>query len=215
MELSRPEYWSGQPFPSPGDFPNPGIEPSSPALQVDSLAAEPPGKSICTATAFIQISIVDIYLTVTAQNTHIFPPCPFITFCTRAFLPLFTTAGARFLECRANNHIYLFFQVFSGFLLLLNKTELISMTFKSPILPAFLSFAVSQQPHWLYVTFYHFTNKLHIVIHTVNLVPDYCNKVNIVIKWIFCLPNAYKSQIYTTFQCAMTSYLSKKCIYLT
>ena len=74
------------------------------------------------------------------------------------------------------------------------------MTFKSPILPAFLSFAVSQQPHWLYVTFfYHFTNKLHIVIHTVNLVPDYCNKVNIAIKWIFCLLNAYKSQVYTTF----------------
>ena len=36
--------WSGQPFPSPGDLPNPGIEPRSPALQVDSLPAEPPGK---------------------------------------------------------------------------------------------------------------------------------------------------------------------------
>ena len=44
MEFSRPEYWSGQPFPSPGDLPNPGIEPRSPALQVDSLLAEPPGK---------------------------------------------------------------------------------------------------------------------------------------------------------------------------
>ena len=43
-ELSRPEYWSGQPFPSPGDLPNPGIEPRSPALQVDALPAEPPGK---------------------------------------------------------------------------------------------------------------------------------------------------------------------------
>ena len=44
MEFSRPEYWSGQPFPSPGDRPNPGIEPSSPALQADSLPAEPQGK---------------------------------------------------------------------------------------------------------------------------------------------------------------------------
>ena len=44
VELSRPEYWSGWPFPSPGDLPNPGIEPRSPALQVDSLPAEPPGK---------------------------------------------------------------------------------------------------------------------------------------------------------------------------
>ena len=37
MEFSRPEYWSGQPFPSPGNLPNPGIEPRSPALQADSL----------------------------------------------------------------------------------------------------------------------------------------------------------------------------------
>ena len=44
MEFSRPEYWSGQPFPSPGDLPNPGIEPRSPALQVVSLPAEPQGK---------------------------------------------------------------------------------------------------------------------------------------------------------------------------
>ena len=37
MGFSRQEYWSGLPFPSPGDLPNPGIEPGSPALQVDSL----------------------------------------------------------------------------------------------------------------------------------------------------------------------------------
>ena len=41
MEFSRPEYWSGHPFPSPGNLPNPGIEMGSPALQVDSLPAEP------------------------------------------------------------------------------------------------------------------------------------------------------------------------------
>ena len=44
MELSRQEYWSGEPFPSPGDPPNPGTEPKSPTLQVDSLPAEPQGK---------------------------------------------------------------------------------------------------------------------------------------------------------------------------
>ena len=44
MELSRPEYWSGSPFPSPGDLPNPGNEPRSPALQADYLPAEPQGK---------------------------------------------------------------------------------------------------------------------------------------------------------------------------
>ena len=41
MEFSRTEYWSGWPFPSPGDLPNPGIEPRSPTLQADSLPAEP------------------------------------------------------------------------------------------------------------------------------------------------------------------------------
>ena len=43
MELSRPEYWSG--FLSPGDLPNPGIEPRSPAWPADSFPAEPPGSS--------------------------------------------------------------------------------------------------------------------------------------------------------------------------
>ena len=46
MEFSRKEYWSGLPFPSPGDLPNPGIEPRSPALQVGSLPYEPPGMFI-------------------------------------------------------------------------------------------------------------------------------------------------------------------------
>ena len=41
LEFSRQEYWSGLPFPSPGDLPNPGIEPGSPALQEDSLPSEP------------------------------------------------------------------------------------------------------------------------------------------------------------------------------
>ena len=44
MEFSRPENWSRQPVPSPGDLPNPGIEPGSPALQADALLSDPPGK---------------------------------------------------------------------------------------------------------------------------------------------------------------------------
>ena len=44
-EFSRQEYWSGLPFPSPGDLPEPGIEARSPALQADSLPSEPPGKT--------------------------------------------------------------------------------------------------------------------------------------------------------------------------
>ena len=45
MEFSRQEYWSGLPFPSPEDLPDPGIEPGSPALQADALPSEPQGKS--------------------------------------------------------------------------------------------------------------------------------------------------------------------------
>ena len=44
MGFSRQEYWSGLPFPSSGDLPNPGIESRSPALQGDSSLSEPPGK---------------------------------------------------------------------------------------------------------------------------------------------------------------------------
>ena len=47
-EFSRQEYWSGWPFPSPGYLLNPGVEPGSPALQVDSLPSEPPENLIIT-----------------------------------------------------------------------------------------------------------------------------------------------------------------------
>ena len=45
MGFSRQEYCNELPFPSPGDLPDPGIEPGSPTLQADSLPSEPPGKS--------------------------------------------------------------------------------------------------------------------------------------------------------------------------
>ena len=47
MAFSRQEYWSGLPFPSPGDLPDPGIEPWSPTLRADTLLSEPPGKPCC------------------------------------------------------------------------------------------------------------------------------------------------------------------------
>ena len=49
MEFSRQEYLSGLPCPSPGDFPDPGIEPRSPTFQADSLSSEPPGKSFSSS----------------------------------------------------------------------------------------------------------------------------------------------------------------------
>ena len=49
MEFSRRKYCSGLPFPSPGDLPDPEIEPRSPALQIDALPSEPPGRHVTCA----------------------------------------------------------------------------------------------------------------------------------------------------------------------
>ena len=49
MEFPRQEYWSGLPFPPPGDLPDPGIEARCPASQAVSLPPEPPGKLPCVA----------------------------------------------------------------------------------------------------------------------------------------------------------------------
>ena len=48
MKFSRQDYWSGLPFPFPGDLPDPGIKPGSPALQADSLPSELPGKPMAS-----------------------------------------------------------------------------------------------------------------------------------------------------------------------
>jgi len=51
MGFSRQDYWSGLPFPSPGDLPDPGIEPGSPTFLDDALTSEPPGKQ-CSRPGF-------------------------------------------------------------------------------------------------------------------------------------------------------------------
>ena len=53
MGFSKQEYWSGLPFPSPGDLPDPGIEPGSPTLQADALTFEPPGKPMTNIDSFV------------------------------------------------------------------------------------------------------------------------------------------------------------------
>ena len=52
MGFSRQDYWSGLLFLSPGDLPDPGIEPRSPALQADALTSEPPGKNVDSKNVF-------------------------------------------------------------------------------------------------------------------------------------------------------------------
>ena len=55
MGFSRPEYWSGQPFPSPGNLPDPGVEPRPPALRVDWLPAEPQANSKNTGVGSLSL----------------------------------------------------------------------------------------------------------------------------------------------------------------
>ena len=54
--FSRQEYWRGLPFPPPGDLPDPGIEPRSPAQQADSSASEPPGAPTVCEGPFILVT---------------------------------------------------------------------------------------------------------------------------------------------------------------
>ena len=64
--FSRQEYWGGLPFPSPGDLPNPGIEPGSPAVQADALPPEPPGKTHtildCCSITVVKIKTTEVLL---------------------------------------------------------------------------------------------------------------------------------------------------------
>ena len=52
--FSRQEYWSGLPFHSPGDLPDPGVEPGSPALQADALTSEPPRKPMTNLDSIVK-----------------------------------------------------------------------------------------------------------------------------------------------------------------
>ena len=71
MGFSRQEYWSGLPCPPPEDLPDTGTEPASPALQVDSLPTEPPGKPSITR----QPSTIRIYLLQTGNGFEVQSLC--------------------------------------------------------------------------------------------------------------------------------------------
>ena len=74
MGFSSQEHWSGLPFPSPGDLPNPGIEPRSPALPADSLPSEPPGKPQALGTPVISHTTLD-------PCDRSYPPLPHLQIC--------------------------------------------------------------------------------------------------------------------------------------
>ena len=62
MGFSRQEYWSGLPFPSPGDLPDPGIEPWSPALRADALTSEPQLTILFAEMAIVKASSIVLTL---------------------------------------------------------------------------------------------------------------------------------------------------------
>ena len=72
MGFSRQEYWSGLPFPSPGDLPNPGIEARSPALQADSLLSEPPGKLKGTCKGTFTCNLLPVKVSVCLISLYLF-----------------------------------------------------------------------------------------------------------------------------------------------
>ena len=76
MEFSKQEYWSAQPFPSPGDIPNQEIKSRSPALQADSLPYEPSGKPTkdCSVVALQSLSCVRLFMTPWTVATRLLCP---------------------------------------------------------------------------------------------------------------------------------------------
>ena len=76
MGFSRKEYWSGLPFPSSGNLPDPGIQRGSPVLQADSLLSEPPGKTLSVLEELFLYLVLDcmsVYV-YTATNQKKSPP---------------------------------------------------------------------------------------------------------------------------------------------
>ena len=71
--FSRQEYWSGLPFASPGDLPNPGIEPRSPALQADALSSEPPGKPMTNLDSILKSRDTTLPTKVRLVKAMVFP----------------------------------------------------------------------------------------------------------------------------------------------
>ena len=72
MEFSRPQYWTGSPFPSPGDLPNPGMEPRFSTLQEDSLPAKPQGKPKNTGVS--RLSLLQ-WIFPTQGSDQVLPHC--------------------------------------------------------------------------------------------------------------------------------------------
>ena len=117
LEFSRQEYWSGFPFSSPGDFPNPGIKSGYPVLQADSLPSEPPGKP-CVRKLRTTLSNLDI--TYFGRKNIIFMSLDTYVICTNCDrIKSVTICGSIYIHiCKfitkkqKNDNIYIFFVIF-------------------------------------------------------------------------------------------------------
>ena len=76
MGFSRQQYWNGLPFPSPGDIPNPSIEPGPPALQADSLPSEPQGENWVLKNWCLWIVVLEKTLESPLDSKEIKPVSP-------------------------------------------------------------------------------------------------------------------------------------------
>ena len=73
LGFSRQEYWSGLPFPSPGDLPDPGIKPGSPALEADALTSEPPYTIFVFLFLFLTyFTLYDRFICITTTDSILF-----------------------------------------------------------------------------------------------------------------------------------------------
>ena len=77
MGFPRQEFWHGLLFPSPGDLPSPGIEPTSPVLEGRFFTTEPPGSPLLTISSLHSLSHVQLFVTHGLQRTRL--PCPSLT----------------------------------------------------------------------------------------------------------------------------------------
>ena len=78
--FSRQEYWSGLPFPSPGDLPSPGIKPGSPPSQADALSSEPLGKLYHYLQSLLKFTSTELGM----PSNHLIFCCPFAS-CPQSF----------------------------------------------------------------------------------------------------------------------------------
>ena len=136
MKFSRPEYWSGYLFPSPGDLPNTGIKPRVPALQADYVPTEPPGKLTISQSLLKFMSIESVM-----PSNHFILCCPLLLPSVFRSISIFSNESA--LHFRWSKYWSFSFSPSNEYL------ELVSFRIVSPVtLGKFFHLSLPQFPFW-------------------------------------------------------------------